>query len=58
MQAPVVVPVDPAGRDPLDVVDGAQRAGPEWRAVPDRLVLEQPDRGLGQGIDAPIVVNP
>jgi hypothetical protein len=57
VQAPVVVPVDPFGGDPFHVVDGPQRPVAEWGVVADGFVLEQPDRRLGEGVDAPIVVN-
>jgi len=52
VQSPVIEPVDVfRGRD-LEVVDILP--GP---AVADQLGLEQRVEGLGQGIDAPIVVN-
>jgi hypothetical protein len=57
VQASAVVPVDPFGGDPFHVGDGAQGAVAERAVLSDGFVLEQPDRGLGQCVDAPIVVN-
>lgn len=56
VQAPVVVPVDPAGGGPLDIGHRAVRTGVEDGGA-DALVLVEPDDGLGQGIDAPIGVK-
>jgi hypothetical protein len=47
-----VEPGDPLGGAELDLVDVAPGA-----LAGDQLVLERPDRGLGQRVDAPIAVN-
>ena len=47
-----VEPGDPFGGAEFDVVDVAPGALPV-----DQLVLERPDGGLGQRVDAPIAVN-
>lgn len=47
-----VVEVDPAQGLELDVLDAAP--GALW---PDQLRLEQPDRGLGQGVVVGVVVR-
>ena len=53
VKSPVIEPVDVfRGRD-LEVVDVLP--GP---AVADQFSLEQRVEGLGEGVDAPIVVNP
>jgi hypothetical protein len=53
VQSSVVMPVDPFQSGQLDVVEPPPRA-----ARSDQLGLEQPDLGLGQGVDAPISVKP
>jgi hypothetical protein len=40
--------------DGLDVADGAQDTGAERRVVANALGLVQPDRGLGEGVEAPM----
>ncbi|WTA40900.1 hypothetical protein OG936_00100 [Streptomyces sp. NBC_00846] len=52
VEASLVEPVDVLGDGDLDVVD----AGPRG-FVADQLGLEQAVECLGQGVDAPIVVN-
>jgi hypothetical protein len=47
-----VEPEDPLGGRQLDLVDVTPRALPA-----DEFVLERPDRGLGQRVDAPISVK-
>lgn len=50
VQTSRVVPINPTGGDPFDVIDRAQRSRPERRTIADRFVLERPDRGLGEGV--------
>lgn len=52
VRALVVEEVDPFERGDLDMVDV-----PPGTVAVDLLGLERPDRRLGQGVDAPIVVN-
>jgi hypothetical protein len=52
MESSVVVPVDPLEGRKLDLVECLPRS-----SAVDQLGLVEPDRGLGERVDAPIVVK-